>query len=1413
MGGTLPLDSEIRSQRLSKPRTSTSSSNLLNPVQQKNESSSPLTPTDTYGLGETATVVTSPTGDVRSRRDARSKLREYLYGPNNQVQTPSSEEDDDGPKRFSKVTGGLKKRLSRRGSSFTQLPSAKSSSLYLTASSGSRLQLSSDLSAIDLEESERTVEHIKEKAYTDRIAAQNHVSSPVDEDKHPDSVMAPIRRRSLFTPGIATRDPNDILRKLPPPNRSQSQVDLAYYYNPLLPETSPLSQLAALDTMRDGRSTPSDLHYSHLGGLKLGTLRVTNGGAASPAPDTHQPVLAMANTTRQDHYNTSSESGKDKQDVPYDHEVFHTTSQVLTRSSDSLVPMNENSGEAKTLEGYAESSKANARRGFNLLRHEHTDKLTDIQDNNICHSCLKSLSKRISKASTENSSRSPDRASVMAQDYMSELPGSPFSNAETHSRGILEPGFEPGMHNLEGGILEDEAADVSKSPSTSAEMWRLFINDAEVRHANSETREDAFRVLTANAASISDTVSHSVSHSLNSTGRKSVGTPHEPVDGKSSTKADSGYHSNESLKTLGSVAVSSNSEEPSSGLAPISCQRLSRSLSHPREMPQPTSSTEKLDIPEQPSRPAPVRPSAMVISKTKPIVVPSTQTTQTSQTTSTTTMTVTYLQNTVRQEGPTSQTSSIPTENSIQQSRPLDPSATKAHKLRKPRPLSQPLPVDLITLQRNTSLSQANIPPVPLDVSSKHADRLREFPLLEHTFPSLQHTQLGENLSTEEPVYIPIRFPSPANAVEEESPSKSISITTRLSQYSTREPTASPLKANTESELSEEEDFAASNLVRSPSWSDFGRRGREKRRLQREKASKKVQVRKDNTELDEEGFPVAEICRSPSWSISKGNKKQRKRQESEKRESEKSPKKDGPKKGNILTRNRSSFILKAERRSGQPGAELTIADFGTVTESLGGSPYDIARGALYSKSLVLGNTNISHPHQMSTAMPRPKSTTGMDEQYATEFARLRSPERSRSSSQSEVPMRRSFDDRMAMPRRNNRPQSMYADAPPVPTVPKGFKQNGFSNAFGARPAHTRSQSMFPEAPSMPDVFPAEDPERPEMVNEHDRLSEARVRPQSMFNSVQPTPAFAAVDLPRHRQILSDRGDTSAKTIRPRSMTVEVAPRPTYVPVAKQEHRDISHDRDGVQGRNSRPTSRFLDVPPVPALPSTEHIEQKEAQISRSSSEVSMTLVGPRKVKKIPEPPKKDIWDSAALAEKNISAPRSQNIWEAHQQAWADRRKAAGDGLLQRNQATNTLGTAQYKPAIMRMEATSYLSPNSAQPSRSRTPSPSKPATRSFHKPLNQLQNTTTASTPSNPIPPPPTRLAPTSAPESASPSFERLTGRYEGGFSYGYEPGVGIGGSAGTRNAKTGASRKSIGFSQGYGVDLSDVPIFVAPSS
>ncbi|KAK3047225.1 hypothetical protein LTR09_011325 [Extremus antarcticus] len=55
-----------------------------------------------------------------------------------------------------------------------------------------------------------------------------------------------------------------------------------------------------------------------------------------------------------------------------------------------------------------------------------------------------------------------------------------------------------------------------------------------------------------------------------------------------------------------------------------------------------------------------------------------------------------------------------------------------------------------------------------------------------------------------------------------------------------------------------------------------------------------------------------------------------------------------------------------------------------------------------------------------------------------------------------------------------------------------------------------------------------------------------------------------------------------------------------------------------------------------------------------------------------------------------------------------------------------------------------------------------------------------------------------------------LFDRYAGGYQYGFESGVGFGGSAGTRmKPDSRAQRKSKELSEGYGIDLSDVPVFL----
>lgn len=105
------------------------------------------------------------------------------------------------------------------------------------------------------------------------------------------SLYTPMRRKSLLTPGIATRAPTPAVR-IPPKPKPKTRHSL-----PVTParrgSLEPMNDapLALLTTIDDPASipralTPSDLDYKQTGAFKLGTLRITNASPVrSPAVD------------------------------------------------------------------------------------------------------------------------------------------------------------------------------------------------------------------------------------------------------------------------------------------------------------------------------------------------------------------------------------------------------------------------------------------------------------------------------------------------------------------------------------------------------------------------------------------------------------------------------------------------------------------------------------------------------------------------------------------------------------------------------------------------------------------------------------------------------------------------------------------------------------------------------------------------------------------------------------------------------------------------------------------------------------------------------------------------------------------------------------------------------------------------
>ncbi|MCJ1428054.1 hypothetical protein MMC29_005961 [Sticta canariensis] len=745
MGVTPVTEFEPPLQRLSKPRANNSSTNLLKVTGLHREPSSPTSPHDTYVCGDETTVVNLRSGETRSRRSKCSKLRAYLYGASQETfQSCSSGEEDQEQKGLVGIARGVKGRLSRAGTGtlIPQSPSALASSTQLSNASSSKLLFLHE-NRPDLEESARIAIEIKEKAHADSLAAQNHVAPLVDEELHVDSVMSPIRRRSLYTPGIATRTPNDILRKPPLPETLRSQADRDYCFNLDMPQSFPLGQLAALEIGEGGRSTPSNLDYSHLGGLKLGTLRVTNG-TASPAPTDINPLgmhPPKPESIDNDDFCTASEGGESRERSP-----SSVTNRPCVEGSrhieDSQARCDQQINRIKSTGGRHDEPTTRAHNSSSPLKYERRpEECLEVE-------CLSRYHSRIARnrsfAAHSNVSKPSDRALCIAQDYMQDLPDSPYSYVEP----CKVERCKIGSSNLEPLALEDEADKefsedegvvLLESQQPTINMWRSFINDAEARHANEGTREDAFRKLTANAASQSEYAARPISSSTASKSTNLSDDNSESHAANPKINADSGYSSAESLKSFERSAFGGSPGELVQEHSKKSQPRAPRCVSGPPDMPQSVQHGMNNNILKLSTRQDLARPLVSMIPNLeteKPV----------------------FVDHSKEIKAPVA----VPRPRSLIS----PPSIAEARKLRKARPLSQPGPADFVTVQCVRNPSESSVPPVPVEIVLKHLERLRKFPLLEHTFPSLQHVRSNESLIDDEPISVPIRFPSPSDDLE-----------------------------------------------------------------------------------------------------------------------------------------------------------------------------------------------------------------------------------------------------------------------------------------------------------------------------------------------------------------------------------------------------------------------------------------------------------------------------------------------------------------------------------------------------------------------------------------------------------------------------------------------------------------------
>ncbi len=1204
-------------RRLSKPRTNKSSSNLHG--EQPTTPSSPQNSSDQDYFGRDAVVVNLH-GESRSRSKSRGRIRAYLYGSSHDVVQDSSD-DEDVPTGIAGAARDVRKRLSRTASSITPLQSAKASATRLSNSSSSGLLSvrSTESQKLDTEESVESAmiaDQIKQRAYRDSLAAQNHISTPVDEDRHVDSFMAPLRRKSLYTPGIATRNTSDILRKPPKPS-----TDHDYYYDPSRPETSPLSHLAALNVGEDGRLTPSDLHYSQLGGLQLGTLRITNG-ASSPAPGNHRS--ATPESKIHDEYYTASEGS-------------------LTGDADHATPLPPRSGSPLKCESGLEASMQTDNRvpsspdkSLEFERESSSESFPFSRETGILAARARFRTEMPSDMSrSEEGTTIESFPSKRSSSTTCPVEGTKINSLLSPEKKSLNVPFS--IENKLRGEIRHLEGETSKEPSP-LEMRQSKTCRAEGRRPNesflfqSETADELVRFEgeTLNQSSSFMTKSSKACSVEGRTPNKCFSTRERSPNGASDI-------ADEYIAELEGSPFSHPSLEEKKHNMPQPqrpAQETWRSFINDAEVQHAGNNSDSREdafrkLTVNANLPSAWRPDRLSVPSSQPSRYnASAEIFQTdSGYCSHASLTETPAHEVGFESGvnliPSTMVSASSPPQAVETIRPSSRTSFRvpARKLRKQRPKSQPPPVDLISVKQCHELANVHIPRVPSVVAARHAVRLVQFPLLEHTFQSSQHTNADKALSPIQPHRELIRFPSPANTLEAASAPLRSSPTTsskqRASWFGVKE-----------------DEGGASDLVRSPSWSEFGggRRKKEQKRLVKE------------------------------------GKQLEKRLQKEKKEDDKQKR----------ARSRSATGTKA---SGQHDPPVTIADFGTVTESLGNSPYDIATAMSKppNASPIVSNW---HPHQMSTAMPRPKSMVGMDDAAATDFARARSRNRSQIFGRPIVgqAVRTSTGCGSHDPQGTGN-TGVKANEFGMPSAPPSFSaisQAGSDPLFSTRPSTLAIKTATPLnlQPGMPQ----------KISGECHRNFCGGSRPQSLFIDAPSVPALAAVDLMAH--------NIDWARDRQRSQSLSTA------------RAEAFDDRGGTPGKSVRLHSD--DTPPVPALPSIQKVKQREAEIIRSrphsmivEAPVPTTKsleIGQRKaIAQPPEPeastPRKtkgskiipDLWSNGSLERKSPKTverseqasihstreseetlPAKDNIWETQSYAWSQRRKSAGEALL-RNQ--------------------------------------------------------------------------------------------------------------------------------------------------
>ena len=650
---------------------------------------------------EDALMMTTPSGELRLRNDARLHLRKELSAP-------------------SRIDSNTKE-------GFNDQPESQELEAYGGALEG-RDNMGRDKSRMNVDSAVALLQELTRNASPEQLAALQKAvsgqetqggSTPAISRSSPLAAM--VRRKSNFTPGVATRDtPAKLQKRSPPSNKSLNNPGQkragAKTWSPEMFSASPLAKLASLDGRRETPSpesrsvTPINLDKSFIGTQTLGTLRIMNG-TASPEPSIRSGMgpRPLQSPIRDEDYCTASEgSGR----TSPERASMHTSQSHQSFGEDHATTPRQSSPFRSNVEVSERSAS-----------YQHNNGSTHALGTRDSYSTLRDHTLRPAQ-SWHTAASVPISPSQM---YMSEAVSNPF---------LPFPGSDAEENAIQG---DEDAYDY---------LDRIHSQTPrEIRGMEPIASDGLFDDTESVYSSKSSQLLHD-----NRRKEQTFELNEHPID------------ENESLKAFLPVQVPFERPQADSGYASSSSLRSTQDSSgqKPREMPRPKANMIYSDGPQahqwaqQTKHFMPTAVRDISVSTTGAIKSTSPRASIESPSKPTTRL---NLNPESFFKGPVNTTASAP----VTPEKGHSPTRSGPKKLQKKRPASYHAHSAPLILPSATLMSIENVPRVPVHVATTFNERLRRQPGTDY----LDHGETRDSVRTPSPIFdVAIRFPSPSRSPE-----------------------------------------------------------------------------------------------------------------------------------------------------------------------------------------------------------------------------------------------------------------------------------------------------------------------------------------------------------------------------------------------------------------------------------------------------------------------------------------------------------------------------------------------------------------------------------------------------------------------------------------------------------------------